>query len=835
MSENNNKNSNENMDEEKLKILQNRDNRLEEINIEDEMKDSYIDYAMSVIVGRALPDVRDGLKPVHRRILYAMHSMSLRYNKSYKKCARVVGEVLGKFHPHGDRAVYNSMVRMVQDFSMRHPLLDGQGNYGSIDGDNAAAMRYTEIRMAKISDLMLQDIEKDTVDYSPNFDGSLTEPDVLPSNIPNLLVNGSSGIAVGMATNIPPHNLSEISSGLLALIENPDIEIVELMDYIPAPDFPTGAMICGQKGVKKAYRTGRGSVKIRAKVAREDLKMNKTALVVKEIPYLSNKSRIIEQIANLVKDKKIKGVTDLRDESNRDGIRIMIELSRNANPDVVLNQLYNHTRLQATFGITMIALVDKQPRVLTLKQILENYLKHRKVIIRRSTKYDLRKAQARAHIVEGLRIALKNLDEVIKIIKKADDRKDAEKKLISQFNLSKKQSKAILNMRLHRLTGLERVNLEEEYKSLIKKIEKCKAILNSPQRVENIIKKQIKEIKEEFGEDRNTEITEDIDNIDKSDLIKEEDMVVTMSNAGYVKRLPLSTYKSQRRGGRGKKGMGTKKNDFLEDIFITSTHSYMLFFTDRGKVYWLKVYELPRASRNARGKAIVNLLKLDKEEKITAMIAVRDFEEAKGKYLTMGTEQGIVKKSALKDYSRPRKGGIIAIKLDEGNRLISVKQTTGDDNIMLTTKYGKAIKFSEQDIRPQGRATRGVKGIDLAKYDKVVGMEVVEEGDSLLTSCVNGYGKRTPVENYRCQRRAGKGVKNIKTSKRNGDVVSVKKVDVKDDIVLVTKNGIINRQQVREIRSIGRNTQGVRLLKLDNDDKLVSVARIAKEDIVDDS
>ncbi|MGM0442435.1 MAG: DNA gyrase subunit A [Elusimicrobiota bacterium] len=829
-----NNNNNEEMSEEKLEILQKRDKRLEEINIEDEMKDSYIDYAMSVIVGRALPDVRDGLKPVHRRILYAMHDMSLRYNKPYKKCARVVGEVLGKYHPHGDTAVYNSMVRMAQDFSMRHTLLDGQGNYGSIDGDSAAAMRYTEIRMDHISDLMLQDIEKDTVDFSPNFDGSLTEPDVLPANIPNLLVNGSSGIAVGMATNIPPHNLSEVSDGLLALIENPEIKVEELMEHIKAPDFPTAALICGLKGVKKAYRTGRGSVKMRAKVAKEDLKMNKTALVVNEIPYLSNKSRIIEQIAKLVKDKKIKGVTDLRDESNRNGIRIMIELSRNANPDVVLNQLYSHTRLQSTFGITMIALVDKQPRVLTLKQILENYLAHRKVIIRRSTKYDLKKAQARAHIVEGLRVALTNMDAVIKIIKQSDDRQTAEKRLIKEFKLSQKQSKAILNMRLHRLTGLEREKLEDEYKSLIKKIEKCKAILNSPQKVENIIKKQIKEVKEEFGIPRATEIGKDIDNIDKSDLIKEEDMVVTISNAGYVKRLPLSTYKAQRRGGRGKKGMGTKDNDFLEDIFITSTHSYMLFFTDRGKVYWLKVFELPRASRNARGKAIVNLLKLDKDENITAMIAVRDFDDAKGKYLTMGTEQGIVKKSELKAYSRPRKGGIIAIKLDEGNRLISVKQTSGDDNVMLTTKFGKAIKFSEKDVRPQGRATRGVKGIDLAEDDKVVGMEVVEEGDSLLTSCVNGYGKRTPVENYRCQRRGGKGVKNIKTSERNGNVVSVKKVDVKDDIVLVTKNGIINRQEVREIRSIGRNTQGVRLLKLDDDDKLVSVARIAKEDIVDE-
>ncbi|MEA3507105.1 MAG: DNA gyrase subunit A [Elusimicrobiota bacterium] len=811
------------------------DQHFENQNIEDEMKTCYIDYAMSVIVGRALPDVRDGLKPVHRRILYAMNDMSLYYNKPYKKCARIVGEVLGKYHPHGDQAVYNSMVRMVQDFSMRNPLLDGQGNYGSIDGDSAAAMRYTEIRMQKISDEMMRDIDKETVDFIPNFDGSLEEPTVLPANVPNLLVNGSSGIAVGMATSIPPHNLSEVSEGLLKLIETPDITIDELMESIKAPDFPTGAEICGLSGAKQAYKTGHGSVKIRATVVQEGLKRNKVALIVKEIPYMSNKAAIIEQIAQLVKDKKLEGITDLRDESSREGIRIRIELSQNANPEVVLNQLYNHTRLQSTFGITMIAIVDGQPRLLNLKQMLEYYLAHRRVIIRRSTKYDLKKAQARAHIVEGLRIALKNIDEVVKIIKKSNDREDAEKKLMDKYELSEIQSKAILDMRLHRLTSLEMDKLEEEYKNLIKEIERCKAILKSPKKVENIIKKQIAEVAETFGTERMTKIGLPIDDIEKGDLIKEEEMVVTMSNTGYIKRLPLSTYKAQRRGGRGKKGMTTKEDDFLEDLFITSTHSYMLFFTNQGNVYWIKVYNLPTASRNAKGKAVVNLLRLEKEEKITAMIAVRDFDKVKDNYLIMATAKGIVKKSKLEAYSRPRKGGIIAVNLDDDDRLISVKQTCGDDEIILTTLKGKAIRFSEKDVRSIGRTGRGVKGINLGKGDLVVGMEAIEEeGESLLTACLNGYGKRTPIENYRLQKRGGKGIINIKTSKRNGDVVSVKKVDIEDEIMLITKNGIINRQKVTGIRSIGRNTQGVRLLKLDKEDQLVSLARIAREDIVEE-
>ena len=818
------------MDKEIIEIT---DKSVESRNIKEEMKDSYIDYAMSVIVGRALPDIRDGLKPVHRRILYTMSEMGVSFDKPYKKCARVVGDCLGKFHPHGDQAVYNSMVRMVQDFSLRYPLLDGQGNYGSVDGDNPAAMRYTEIRMARLTEEILRDIAKDTVDYTPNFDGSMVEPRVLPSNIPNLLINGSSGIAVGMATNIPPHNLNEVSNGLLNLIDNPDISIEELMKDIKAPDFPTGAEICGLDGVKKAYLTGRGSVTIRAKIIEEPLPHDKTALIVKEIPYMGNKSAIIEQIACLVKEKKIEGITDLRDESDRDGMRIMIELSRSANSEVTLNQLYNHTALRSSFGIIMLALVENQPRVLNLKEMLHYYLEHRKEIVRRSTLYDLKKAEERAHIVEGLRIALANLDEVIKIIRKSKDREEAAAKLIKNFNLTKIQSNAILDMRLHHLTSLEVEKLEEEYKELIKEIEKCKAILKSPAMVNNIIKSQIKDVLEKYGDERRTSIGKPVGDVDKEDLIKEEDMVVTLSYADYVKRLPLTTYRAQRRGGRGIVGMATKEEDFLEDILITSSHAYMLFFTNLGKVYWLKVYDIPSAARHVRGKAIINLLNLQEGERVTAMISVRDFKKEAKKYLLMATKKGVIKKSLLENYSRPRKMGIIAVNLDSDDELVSVRQTTGKDDIIMSSLKGMAIKFNEKDVRSEGRASRGVKGITLRKDDVVIGIEIVEESDSLLTSCENGYGKRTPVESYRTQRRGGIGVINIKTSERNGNVVSVRKVDVEDEIMLITKNGIINRQKVKEIRAIGRNTQGVRLMKLDEEDKLVSVARIAKEDLVD--
>ncbi len=835
MTDTNNNNNQEQEKKEELVIGNLNTDNLEYRDLEDEMKVSYLDYAMSVIVGRALPDVRDGLKPVHRRILYAANDMGLVHNKPYRKCARVVGEVLGKYHPHGDKAVYDSMVRMVQDFSLRYPLLDGQGNYGSVDGDSPAAMRYTEIRTAKAASEILADIDKETVDFGPNFDGSMEEPLILPSNFPNLLVNGSAGIAVGMATNIPPHNLKEVNSALTAMIDNPEISIEELMKHIKAPDFPTGALICGLDSVRNAYKTGRGSVDMRAKVIKEELSHNKTALVVTEIPYQVNKAKIIENIAALVRDKKVKGITDLRDESDRSGMRVMIELSSKANPDVVLNQLYKHTSLQRRFGITMIALVNNEPRVLNLKEALYYFLQHRREIIKRSTEYDLKKAQARAHIVEGLRIALKSLDDVVKIIRASSDRKEAEEKLINKFSLTKMQSEAILNMRLHRLTSLEREKLEEEYKELIKKIEHCKAILASPKRVDGIIKKQIEVLTREYGDERRSEITAAAGDMSIEDLIKEEEMVVTISNEGYIKRLPLTTYRAQRRGGRGVKGMATREDDFLEDLFITSSHSYMLFFTSRGKVYWLKVYEIPLAERHAKGKAIVNLLELEKDEKITALIAVRDFEKTEGKYFIMATRNGIVKKSRVKAYSNPRKGGIIALTLDEGDRLIGVQQTSGEDHVMLTTEKGMAIRFCEKDARPIGRTARGVKGINLKENDTVVDMSIVQDGDSLLTACRKGYGKRTLVERYRLQKRGGKGIKNIITSKRNGLVVAVKKVDIEDEIMIITKNGIINRQKAKEIRAIGRNTQGVRLLKLDKEDSLVSLARIAKEDIVDET
>ncbi len=806
---------------------------LEHRDLEDEMKVSYLDYAMSVIVGRALPDVRDGLKPVHRRILYAAKDMGLLHSKPYRKCARVVGEVLGKYHPHGDKAVYDAMVRMVQDFSLRYPLMNGQGNFGSIDGDNAAAMRYTEIRMSKAAAEILTDIDKETVDFTPNFDGSMMEPTVLPSNFPNLLVNGSAGIAVGMATNIPPHNLKEVNDALEAMIDDPDITIKQIMKHVKAPDFPTGALICGRESIVKAYETGRGSVEMRAKVSKEDLPHNKTALIVDELPYQVNKAAVIEKIAELIRNKKIKGITDLRDESDRDGMRIMIELSSKSNSDVVLNQLYKHTALQRRFGITMIALVDNEPRILDLKEMLFYFLEHRRQMIRKSTVYDLRQAEARAHIVEGLRIALKNLDDVVKTIRASSDRKEAESKLVKKFGLSQKQAEAILDMRLHRLTSLEREKLEDEYKDLIKKIEMCKAILASPKKVDTIIKDQIKALSDTYGDKRRSEITAAAGDMSIEDLIKEEEMVVTISNAGYIKRLPLTTYRAQRRGGRGVKGMATKEEDFLEDLFITSSHAYMLFFTNKGKVYWLKVYEIPLAERHAKGKAIINLLELEPDEKATALIAVRDFEKTGGSYLMMATKHGIIKKSEVKAYSRPRKGGIIALTLDEGDRLIDVQQTSGNDDIMLTTEKGIAIRFSEKDARPIGRTSRGVKGLTLKKGDSVVGMSVVSESDSLLTACINGYGKRTLVERYRKQKRGGKGIKNIITSERNGNVVAVRKVEIEDEIMLITKNGIINRQKVKEIRAIGRNTMGVRLLKLDSDDALVSVARIAREDIVD--
>jgi len=799
-------------------------------NIEDEMKDSYIDYAMSVIVGRALPDVRDGLKPVHRRILYAMQELGLAPNKPYKKSARVVGEVLGKYHPHGDMAVYDAMVRMVQNFSLRYPLIDGQGNFGSVDGDTAAAMRYTEVRLANIASEMLADINKNTVDFVPNFDESLEEPVVLPARLPNLLVNGSSGIAVGMATNIPPHNLGEVIDGIEMLIDNPQVEITELMKVIKGPDFPTGGIIFGNKGIRNAYRTGRGSIKLRADVDTEQISGGREAIVVKELPYQVNKALLLETIANLVKDKKIDSISNLRDESDRKGMRVVIELKREANSQIVLNQLFNHTQMETTFGVITLALVNNVPRILNLKQVLTQYLEYRKEIVTRRTKFELEKAEERAHILEGLKKAVENIDKVIDIIEKSKDVDMARESLMENFKFSKAQAQAILDMRLHQLTGLERDKILEEYVELIKNIEQFKAILATPQKVLDIIRKELTDVKEKYGEKRKTKIKAQAIEMDIEDLIPEEDVVVTISHAGYVKRLLVSTYRAQRRGGRGITGMATREEDFIEDIFITTTHSYMLFFTNLGKVYWLKVYEIPEATRIARGKAIVNLVRLSSiGELITAMVAVRDFTKEAENNLLMATSNGVVKMTSLREYSNPRKGGIIAIKLGKKDSLIDVKITTGKEEAIVGTKKGKAIRFAEEEIRSIGRAAQGVRGIKLEKGDGVVGMEIMKKGDTLLTATSKGYGKRTDVEKYRLQGRGGKGVINIITNERNGEVVGIKSVTDGDDVVLVTSHGLFIRQRVKGIRLIGRSTKGVRLIRLEEGDRLVAIARVVKE------
>jgi len=800
-------------------------------NIEDEMKDSYIDYAMSVIVGRALPDVRDGLKPVHRRILYAMQELGLLPNKPYKKSARVVGEVLGKYHPHGDMAVYDALVRMIQDFSLRYPLIDGQGNFGSVDGDMAAAMRYTEVRLANIASEMLADINKNTVDFTPNFDESLEEPLVLPARLPNLLVNGSSGIAVGMATNIPPHNLGEIIDGIIMLIDNPNTEITELMKVIKGPDFPTAGIIFGKKGIKEAYRTGRGALRLRAEVDIEEIGSGRQAIVVKELPYQVNKAQLLGTIANLVNDKKIDGISNLRDESDRRGMQIVIELKREENAQVVLNQLFNHTQLETTFGIIMLALVDNVPRILNLKEMLSHYLEYRKEVVTRRTRFELGKAEERAHILEGLKRAVENLNKVITIIEKSKDADRARESLMESFKFTRAQAQAILDMRLHQLTGLERDKILEEYVELIKNIEQFKVILATPKKVLEIIKEELISVKEKYGDNRRTKIKAQAIEMDIEDLIPEEDVVVTISHAGYVKRLPVSTYRAQRRGGRGITGMVTREEDFIEDIFITTTHSYMLFFTNLGKVYWLKVYEIPEATRTAKGKAIVNLVKLSSPgELITAMVAVRDFAKEEDKYLLMVTGNGVIKMTPLKEYSNPRSGGIIAIKLGKRDSLIDVKLTTGKEEVIIGTRKGKAVHFAEEEIRSIGRTGQGVRGIRLREGDKVVGMEIVTKGDTLLTATFNGYGKRTSVEKYRLQARGGKGVINIITDQRNGEVVGIKRVTEGDDVMLVTSRGLFIRQPVRGIRLIGRSTKGVRLIRLEEGDRLVAIASVVKED-----
>jgi DNA gyrase subunit A len=800
--------------------------------IEDEMKGSYIDYAMSVIVGRALPDIRDGLKPVHRRILFAMKELGLFYNKPYRKCARIVGDVLGKYHPHGDSAVYESLVRMAQDFSLRYPLVQGQGNFGSIDGDSAAAMRYTEARLAKISQEMLEDIDKDTVDLVDNFDGSLKEPSVLPARIPNLLINGSSGIAVGMATNIPPHNLKEVSMGVMELIDNPDISIRELCETVKGPDFPTGGIICGKSGIMQAFATGNGKVTVRGKAEIEE-KKNKKAIIITEIPYMINKSSLIEQIAGLVKDKVVPDISDLRDESDREGMRIVIELKKDANEEIVLNQLYKHSRLQNTFGINMVALVDDKPKVLNLKEMIESFVEHRKDVIIRRTKFTLDKMLDRAHILEGLIIALDDIDKVIALIKGSGSVSDARDGLQSNYKLTEKQAQAILDMRLQKLTSLEQEKLRQDLKETQETIKELREILSSESRVMQIIKDETNEILSKYSDERKTEIIDAEEDIDIEDLIEDEAVVVTISHSGYIKRMSLDNYKTQRRGGRGIIATRAKEDDFVEHIFIANTHDQILFFTSNGNVQWLKVYKIPDSTRYSAGKAIVNLLQLKPGTDINAFIPIKEFDDQH--YLLMSTKNGVVKKTNLSAYSRPRAGGIIAINLDEDDWLINVKLTDGNQNIIIASKNGMAVKFHEKDARPVGRTSRGVRGIRLKGDDEVVGMILADDERTILTVTQNGYGKRTPISEYRLINRGGSGVRNIICSERNGPVATIMSIDGEEDIMLVSQHGIMIRMSAEGISTIGRNTQGVRLMRLSSpDDRVVSAAKIVNEDEPED-
>jgi len=801
-------------------------------NIEDEMKTSYIDYAMSVIVGRALPDVRDGLKPIHRRILYTMKEMGMRHGTAYKKSARVVGDVMGKYHPHGDSAIYESMVRMAQEWSLRYPLVDGQGNFGSIDGDSAAAMRYTEARMDAISDEMLADLDKNTVDFMPNYDGSLKEPVILPAKLPGLLINGSQGIAVGMATNVPTHNLAEVCDAVSALIDDPELPLSEIGKYIKGPDFPTGAIILGKGGIKDYFERGRGSIKMRAKVEIEEAKNGRETIIVNEIPYQVNKANLIISIADLVKDKKIDGISDLRDESAREDIRIVIEIKRDANAQVVLNQLYKHTALQSSFGVIMLALVNNRPKVMNIKEVLEHHIEHRKIVIVRRTKFELQKAEARAHILEGLKIAVDNIDAVVKIIRGAKDKDDAREQLMTKFKLSKIQSEAILEMRLHQLTGLEREELDKEYLEIIKTIERLRSILADPKKVLAIIKGEVEDLKKDYGDKRRTQIQAAEADFNIEDLIQEEEVAVTMSHAGYIKRIPLDTYKAQHRGGRGITGMTTKEEDFVENLFITSSHSYLLFFTSRGRLYWNRVYEIPEAGRASKGKAIVNLLQLAPEEKITAAIPIRtlNLKEIKDEYLLMCTRNGTIKKIALEEFSNPRKGGIVAIKLDDGDILAEVKAIGKCPEVLIAAKNGQAIHFNEKEVRAIGRTGMGVKGIEIAKDDEVIGMEVLCKEDIVLAVSENGYGKRTEISEYRLTHRGGKGVINMQTTDRNGKVIGIKRANAGEEIMIMTQNGITIRMNVDKISVISRNTQGVRLVKLDDGDKVAAIASVVKED-----
>jgi DNA gyrase subunit A len=809
--------------------------QINEINISQEMKASFLDYAMSVIVSRALPDVRDGLKPVHRRILYAMHDLGMHSDKPYKKSARIVGDVIGKYHPHGDSAVYETMVRMAQDFNYRYMLVDGHGNFGSVDGDSAAAMRYTESRMSKISMELLRDINKDTIDYQDNYDGEEREPVVLPARFPNLLVNGTTGIAVGMATNIPPHQLGEIIDGVLAISRDPEITIPELMEIIPGPDFPTGGLILGRSGIRKAYETGRGSITLRAKVEIEQKSNGKEAIIVNELPYQVNKAKLVEKIAELVRDKKIDGITDLRDESDRNGMRIYIEVRRDANANVLLNNLYKQTSLQTSFGINTLALVGGQPKVLNLKQCLVHYLDHQVVVIRRRTEFELRKAEARAHILDGLRIALDHLDQVISLIRSSQTTDMAREGLMTTFQLSEKQAQAILDMRLQRLTGLEREKIEEEYQSLIKLISELKAILADEEKVLEIIREELIEVKERFNDKRRTEIASGgLEFIEDEDLIPQENIVITLSHNGYIKRLPVSTYRSQRRGGRGIQGMGTNDDDFVEHLITTSTHNTILYFTNKGKVYRKKGYEIPEFSRTAKGIPIINLLEVEKGEMVTAIIPIEEFVD--DWYLFFTTKEGISKRSPLSSFAHIRNNGLIALNLREEDELISVKLTDGTKEIIIGTKDGMLIRFPETDVRSMGRTATGVKGITLRHNDEVVGMEVLEEDTEILIVTKNGYGKRTAAMEYRVQSRGGKGIKTCNVTEKNGDLVSMRVVTGEEDLMLITTGGVLIRLAVDEISSMGRNTQGVRLIRLDeNEDEFVAtVAKVEKEEEKED-
>ena len=807
-------------------MVERREN-IKELFIEEEMKDSYLSYAMSVIMSRALPDVRDGLKPSQRRILVAMNDLGLGPRSKFRKCAKIAGDTTGNYHPHGEQVVYPTLVRMAQDFNYRYPLVKGQGNFGSIDGDPPAAMRYTEARMTEATMTIMEDLERETVDYVPNYDDTRTEPKVLPSKFPNLLCNGCSGIAVGMATSIPPHNVNEICDGITLVIDNPDVTIDDLMQVIKGPDFPTGALICGTEGIKEGYRTGRGTITVRARAHVETSKSGKKSIVVTEIPYQLNRDNILERIAELVREEQLKGISDIRNESDREGSRLVIDLKKGEDEEVVLNQLYKHTKLQDSFSIITIALVNNRPETLNLKQMLVYYIEHRKVIILRRTKYLLEKAQARAHILEGLKIALQHIDKIIKLIRNSESVEIARQGLISQFSLSEIQANAILDMKLQRLTGLEQGKIEEEYKKICAEIKEYLAILASDKLVLNVIKKDIVEIKERFGDKRRTEIVAATTEFNIEDLIAEENVAVIITHEGYIKRLPLTAYRKQHRGGKGVTGADMKEGDFIEHLFVASTHDYILFFTDQGRVYWLKVYDIPQMGRTSKGRALINLLEFKEGENVSSLIPARDFDE---RQLVMATSHGIIKKTVLSAYGNPKKGGIIAINLDDGDKLIGVKLTNGKQDIILGTEQGKAMRFSEENVRTMGRVTHGVKGIKLKENDKVRDMVIVDENSSLLTVCENGFGKRTDFSEYPAHHRGGQGVINIKTTERNGKVVALIDVRDTDELIMITAKGMVIRTPINTIRAIGRNTQGVKLFAVEEGDKLVSVARVVPEE-----